>query len=77
MHHPTDRIIIPRPLLHQSWSTGWNNTAVRLNDGGDDDIIIIILIIAIKIEIIIIIIYQRAHALNTFYLWLYGVRYCN
>ena len=24
MHHPTNRIHIPRPLLHHSWSTGWN-----------------------------------------------------
>ena len=27
MHHPTDRINIPRLLLHQSWSTGWNETS--------------------------------------------------
>ena len=24
MHHPTDRITHTTALLHQSWSTGWN-----------------------------------------------------
>ena len=31
MHHSTDRIAhrLPRPLLHQLWSTGWNEIAKK------------------------------------------------
>ena len=33
MHHPTDRIA--QPLLHQSWSTGWDENSVVTAYGSD------------------------------------------
>ena len=29
MHHPTTEQYIPRPLLHQLWSTGWNTNKLN------------------------------------------------
>ena len=31
MHYPTDRITQPRPLVHQSWSTGWNEVHIVIH----------------------------------------------
>ena len=41
MHHPTDRITHTTPLLHQSWSTGWNERFLGVDDvdGVEDNLI--------------------------------------